>query len=254
MHGVRNYRAILLNVIEIFSSAQGEGKYVGCRQIFIRLADCNLNCAYCDTKFSRADFCNVETSAGSMKFTQIKNPVAFDKVIDIVKNFCAQVSTHSVSFTGGEPLLSWQFILDVATALKKVCDVKIFLETNGTLTDELKKVLSVIDIISMDIKFPSVTGTDLFTRHKNFLQIAREKDLYVKAVISQETSTAEFLQAVELVSEISNDILFILQPVTPVGNVKAAPPLKILDFQALALKKLRDVRIIPQTHRLVKVF
>ena len=189
-----------------------------------------------------------------MKFTKIKNPVPVDKVVDIVKNFCAQVPTHSVSFTGGEPLLSWQFILDVSTALKKICDLKIFLETNGTLTDELKKVLSVIDIISMDIKFPSVTGTELFTRHKKFLQTAREKDLYVKTVISQETSTAEFLQAVELVAEISNDILFVLQPVTPVGNVKAAWPQKILDFQALALKKLRDVRIIPQTHRLVKVF
>lgn len=237
-------------VIEIFSSAQGEGKYIGCRQIFVRLADCNLHCAYCDTNFSRADFCNVETSAGSMEFTQIKNPTA-NEVVDIVKNFSAQVPTHSVSFTGGEPLLSWQFILDVATKLKKVCDVKIFLETNGTLTNELKKVLSVIDIISMDIKFSSVTGLNLFARHEEFLQIAREKDLYVKAVISQETSQEEFLQAVELVAKISPEILFIIQPVTPVGNVKAASPQKILDFQALALKNLSDVRIIPQTHKII---
>ena len=238
------------HIIEIFSSAQGEGKYIGCRQIFVRLADCNLNCAYCDTNFSRADFCNVETSAGSMNFTKIKNPTA-NEVVDIIKNFSAQVPTHSVSFTGGEPLLNWQFILDVATKLKKICDLKIFLETNGTLTHELKKVLSVIDIISMDIKFPSVTGLNLFTRHEEFLQIAREKDLYVKAVISQETSQEEFLQAVELVAKISPEILFILQPVTPVGNVKIASPQKILNFQALALKILRDVRIIPQTHKFI---
>ena len=238
------------HIIEIFSSAQGEGKYIGCRQIFVRLADCNLNCAYCDTNFSRADFCNVETSAGSMKFTQIKNPTA-NEVVDIIKNFSAQVPTHSVSFTGGEPLLNWQFILNVATKIKKVCNVKIFLETNGTLTNELKKVLNVIDIISMDIKFPGVTGLNLFKRHEEFLKIAREKDLYVKAVISQETSQEEFLQAVELVAKISPEILFILQPVTPFNTVKAASPQKILNFQALALKFLRDVRIIPQTHKII---
>ena len=243
-----------MNLIEIFSSAQGEGKYIGYRQVFIRLAECNLHCAYCDTDFSRADFCNVETSAGSMKFLQIKNPVAVDEVVNIVKNFCVQVPTHSVSFTGGEPLLNWQFILDVATVLKKVCGVKIFLETNGTLFYELQKILNVIDIISMDIKFPSVTGVNVFERHKEFLQTAREKDIYVKTVISQKTSTDEFIQAVEIIADVSPSILLILQPVTPVGNVKAASPQKILDFQALALRKLRDVRIIPQTHRLVKIF
>ena len=238
------------NVIEIFSSAQGEGKFVGYRQIFIRLADCNLRCAYCDTNFSRADFCNVETFAGSMEFVKIKNPVDAAQVTEIVKKFCAQVPTHSVSFTGGEPLLSWEFILEVATAIKNSCNVKIFLETNGTLADELKKNLNVVDIISMDIKF----GAGLFDRHKKFLEVAREKDLYVKAVISAETSHEEFWQAVELIAEVSPEILFVLQPVTPINGVKAASPKKILDFQALALKKLRDVRIIPQTHLLVKIF
>lgn len=240
-----------MNIIEIFSSAQGEGKYIGYRQIFIRLANCNLNCAYCDTNFQRADFCNVETFAGSMEFMQIKNPVDKDKVVDIVKNFCEQVPTHSVSFTGGEPLLSWQFILDVATEIKKICDIKIFLETNGTLTNELKKILNVVDIISMDIKFPSVTGIDFFTQHKEFIKTAREKDLYVKAVISQETLKEEFSKAVEIVAEVSSNIPFVLQPVTPVGTVQAASPQKILNFQALALKKLFDVRIIPQTHKVI---
>ena len=36
---------------EIFSSIQGEGEYIGCKQIFIRFCACNLNCAYCDTDF-----------------------------------------------------------------------------------------------------------------------------------------------------------------------------------------------------------
>ena len=243
-----------MNVLEIFSSVQGEGKYVGCRQVFVRLAGCNLRCAYCDTNFNRAAFCNVETSAGSMQFEKIKNPLDAAQVAEIVKSLCEQVPTHSVSFTGGEPLLNWKFIYDAATALKKFLDVKILLETNGTLYDELEKILDVIDIISADIKFQSVTGENLFSEHKKFLQVAQVKDLYVKAVISRETSLEEFLTAVELVAEISPSILFVIQPVTPFGKVHAASAEKILAFQSAALKILRDVRVIPQTHKLMKVF
>ena len=126
------------NVIEIFSSIQGEGKYVGCRQIFVRLADCNLNCAYCDTDFKRAEFCKIETVAGSMIFREEKNPLDAAQVIEIIKSFSGEVPTQAVSFTGGEPLLHWQFIRDVANAIKNF-GIKIFLETNGTLPDELKK-------------------------------------------------------------------------------------------------------------------
>ncbi len=233
------------NVIEIFSSLQGEGKYVGCRQIFIRTADCNLNCAYCDTESARADFCNVETFAGSMTFSQIKNPVDAETVAAIVKKFSAEVPTHSVSFTGGEPLLHWQFIRDVA----KLIDAKIFLETNGTLFNELAKIIDAVDIISMDIKLPSVAGNN-FERHREFLKVARAKDLYVKIVISAETSQAEFDAAVELISP---EILLILQPVTPVKNVKAISARRILELQGRALRKIKNVRVIPQTHRQINI-
>lgn len=240
------------NVIEIFSSVQGEGKFLGCRQIFVRLADCNLNCAYCDTDFRHAEFCRIETSAGSAIFRNEKNPLDAAQIAEVIKKFSGTVPTQAVSFTGGEPLLHWQFIRDIADLIKNL-GVKIFLETNGTLPDALEKISDVVDIVSMDIKLPSVVGRNLFALHEKFLRAAQDKDLYVKIVVAGETTQEEFLSAVELVAKIDPKILLIIQPVTPVGNVSAASAEKILSLQAAALRKIRDVRVIPQTHKFISV-
>ncbi len=242
----------MANLTEIFSSVQGEGKYVGCRQIFVRSADCNLNCAYCDTNFKRAEFCNVETSAGAMTFEKIKNPVDAAQVAEIIKKFSSQVPTQAVSFTGGEPLLNWKFIREVAEKIQP-SELKIFLETNGTLAAELSQIINFVDIISADIKLPSVAGNN-FDRHAEFLKIAAQKDLYAKIVISAETTLEEFDAAINLLEKISPQILLILQPVTPVKNVQAIPARRILELQARALYKLKSVRVIPQTHRLLNIF
>lgn len=220
------------DIIEIFSSIQGEGKFAGCRQIFVRLAGCNLNCAYCDTDFSRRN-----------------NFMTVAQVAEIIKKLSEEVPTHSVSFTGGEPLLHGEFISEVAALIKNF-GMKIFLETNGTLYKELEKIISAVDIISMDIKLPSVTGKNYFDLHKKFISAAREKDLYVKIVVSAETTEEEFGAAIDLIPQ---DILLVIQPVTPVGEIKIASAEKILYLQSLALKKISDVRVIQQIHKIISV-
>ena len=218
---------------EIFLSVQGEGKYVGCRQIFIRFADCNLHCAYCDTDFVR------------------RSERRIDDVIDEIKKLMSDAPVHSISLTGGEPLLHVDAIRAIADGLTDgLTDARIFLETNGTLSDELTRVIDMIDIISMDIKLPHSIGKNLFDEHRRFISIARRKDLYVKIVIDGETTAAEFLSAVEMIGSVSREILLVMQPVTPVKkNIRAVAPTELLKFQAMALKILSDVRIIPQTHR-----
>ncbi|MBR3747067.1 MAG: 7-carboxy-7-deazaguanine synthase QueE [Selenomonadaceae bacterium] len=240
------------NVIEIFSSSQGEGKFLGCRQVFVRLAGCNLNCNFCDTDFNRTEFCRVETAAGSMTFRNEKNPFDSAQVAERIKNFYDEVPTHSISFTGGEPLLHGEFIRDVA-ALTKNFNAKIFLETNGTLPDEFEKISDAIDFVSMDIKLPNVIGKNLFGVHEKFMRVAREKDLCVKIVVTGETSDDEFISAIEVVANVDEKIFVVLQPVTPVNGVSAVPAGKILAWQATALRRLKNVRVIPQTHKFINV-
>ena len=79
-----------MNLVEIFSSIQGEGLFVGCRQVFVRLAGCNLFCRYCDTRdsFAVPAAARVETEAGSRMFGSITNPVAASELFAAVANLC----------------------------------------------------------------------------------------------------------------------------------------------------------------------
>lgn len=45
---------MILNVVEVFDSMQGEGEWMGTYCTFIRLPGCNYACPFCDTDFSRA--------------------------------------------------------------------------------------------------------------------------------------------------------------------------------------------------------
>ena len=56
-----------------------------------------------------------------------------------------------VSVTGGEPLL-FAGLADLFKSIKKETGLDIKLDTNGTLPERLKKILPLVDYISMDIK------------------------------------------------------------------------------------------------------
>ncbi|MCK5912864.1 MAG: 7-carboxy-7-deazaguanine synthase QueE, partial [Desulfuromusa sp.] len=118
------------DLIEIFSSIQGEGVLVGCRQIFLRFPDCNLNCHYCDTNFLRSDTCQVEISPGSGQQDSRDNPLDFDSVKKLVVAWNSELlgAHHSISITGGEPLLHSQLLSSWLPELKKI--LPIYLETN----------------------------------------------------------------------------------------------------------------------------
>ena len=52
--------------------------------------------------------------------------------------------------------------------------------------------------------------------------------------------------------EATPDAQLILQPVTPFGGCEAIAPARVLALQAAAAQQLRDVRVIPQTHRMMQ--
>ncbi len=232
---------------EIFSSIQGEGPYVGCRHLFVRFVGCNLACAYCDTPREVPMKCRVEMKPGTGNFVTIPNPLTPEEVGVLISGLNV-ARHHAVSLTGGEPLLNPDFIRELIPLLHGA-HRGIYLETNGTLVEELEAVVDLVDVISMDIKLPTATGMEaLWEVHRRFLQIARTKEVILKAVVAAETPPEEVLAAAELARTAGS--VLILQPVTGRAPEESPAPAELLKLQARALEITGDVRVIPQVHRL----
>ena len=221
-------------ISEIFPSLQGEGLYVGVPQLFVRFYGCNLSCAFCDTKL------------GSYKVFTIGS--LMDKISDEREPY------HSISLTGGEPLVQADFIKDFLSKYKKFYNKPIYLETNGTLYQEISKVIDYIDIVAMDFKLPSSTKkASLWGEHGKFLKIAKNKKTFIKAVITSKTIKRDILQMLEIVKGIEKDIPIVLQPVThSVDSEK--PSIECLeDFRNILRQSKAHAEIIPQVHKLIGV-
>jgi 7-carboxy-7-deazaguanine synthase len=239
------------NLHELFSSIQGEGLLVGVRQIFIRFHGCNLKCNYCDTETpSLPAFCRMEGTPGRGDFAEVANPVALDRVITLLEGWSRGWPGihHSISITGGEPLLHHDILMEWLPELRKV--LPIYLETNGVLPTALPPVIPMLDHISMDIKLPSTSGcTDQWDLHGEFLRLAAQKNVYVKVVVGDETEAWEIQRACSTIAAVDRLIPLIIQPVTRKNGQIGIAAVKILEYQEIACRYLAHVRVIPQTHK-----
>jgi len=121
-----------MKINEIFYSIQGEGRWSGSQNIFIRTTGCNLRCSFCDTKYAYDD----------------GTEISIEKIMKTISKYKCKY----VCLTGGEPLTQDETINLIDALIKK--KYNICLETNGSINIEKicgKKSL----MISLDIKCPS---------------------------------------------------------------------------------------------------
>jgi len=103
--------ALLHNEPELFYSIQGEGSRAGCPAVFLRLAGCNLSCAWCDTKYSWGRGGAVPEPELASRIMSFQSP--------------------GLVITGGEPLLQTPAIERLLALLPPNLFIEI--ETNGTI-------------------------------------------------------------------------------------------------------------------------
>lgn len=204
---------------------------MGVRQIFVRFFGCNLACKFCDTPLY-----------AFREYTP-------EELLERLKGHPGKF--HSVSFTGGEPLLQKGFLKNIF-ALNHKRGSKNYLETNGTLPSALKEVIEGADIIAMDLKFPSSTGLkDYWGEHHAFLKIASQKDVFLKAVICKNTEEYDLKRALALIKDINEDIPLILQPDGECDYALLEE--KLERFRDICLSEKIKARLVPQMHKILGV-
>ena len=214
----------MIKIKEIFESVQGEGPYVGCNQVFIRFCGCNLCCAYCDTDFN--------SDKNSLEFT----PPDLAEKVNEFKNI------HSVSLTGGEPLLSVNFLKEFLPLINN----KIYLETNATLVNEFVEIKDYVDIVSADIKLESATGLkNTFEMHDKFFEACKGKETFAKIVFNNKITNEEIKNCCELGKKYNLEL--ILQPEMIDGKLSVDTDF-ILNIYYKFLVNYNRVRLIPQVH------
>lgn len=215
-------------ISEVFSSLQGEGIYQGEKQMFVRFFGCNLNCGFCDTE--------------KYKFKEYSAEELFRKMEYLDKDSLV------ISFTGGEPLMQIDFLSEVIPLCRQH-KKKIYLETNGTLSEALEKIIDLVDIVAMDFKLPSSTGGRAFwEEHQRFLRVSSKKEVFVKAVICKSTKEEDIIKSVEILKEFATDIPFVLQPNS--FEKSDALTMKMLEYKKYCQRYLFDVRILPRYHEI----
>lgn len=106
-----------MKVAEIFTSIIGEGRYMGRPAIFIRLAECNLRCEFCDSEFAWSS--GIEMSSID--------------VIEKIRAINSKGIIENIVITGGEPLLQANELEKLFLLLSETGEYMIYLETNGTM-------------------------------------------------------------------------------------------------------------------------
>ena len=179
----------------------------------------------------------------------------FDRLIELVTRLDEPRGMHhSVSLTGGEPLLHPEAIRAIAPALRDR-GLEIYLETNGHLVAELERVIDLVDIVGMDIKIESATGFP--ARHddnRRFLEVCRaaQREVFCKIVLGAATTDAEIEAALAVVSEVAPETRVVLQPVTPFAGHGEPPSAdRLLEIDSLARSRVRELLVIPQTHKML---
>lgn len=208
-----------MRVIEKFVSINGEGLRSGELAVFIRFANCNLRCSYCDTKYS------------------FINPVYTEESIDEIVSFIVSTGVTNVTLTGGEPLIQ-DDIKELMLKLAKL-NKRIEIETNGSVN--ISPFLNIPNVtFTLDYKLKG-SGMEKYMDLTNY-DFLRKNDV-IKFVVSDYDDlckTKEIIEKYQLVSKAN----CLISPVW--GRIEFED---IVNF--MKENKLNDVKLQLQIHKII---
>lgn len=121
--------------LETFGAVDGPGI-----RFILFLQGCHLQCKYCHNRDTW------DMNGGSYK--------SLDDIFDMIMKYKNYITPNGgVTVSGGEPLLQVKFLIELFTKLKKK-KIHTCIDTSGmvAITDDIKHLLSLTDLVLLDIK------------------------------------------------------------------------------------------------------
>lgn len=215
---------MMLKVLELFDSIDGEGRRAGELTTFIRLSVCNLRCSWCDTAYS-------QTGLQGDYYT-------IDDIIKKVESF----GNKNVTVTGGEPLIHSDISSLFVELVNRGFDVNV--ETNGSI-DITHFIISDNNSLwfTMDYK-PVSSGMNSHMKLDRFLSL-RPCDV-LKFVVG---STSELNDALAVIQHIRKNNVKCLVYISPVFGL--IQPAEIVKFMQHNKSDMHNVRVQLQLHKII---
>jgi organic radical activating enzyme len=189
-----------MKISEIFKSIQGEGTNAGKPSIFLRTAECNLKCTWCDTKYTW-DWKNFDYSK-EVKEISIKE----------VRERIEQFNLRHLVITGGEPLMQQDDLAELLVLLKPEFYIEI--ETNGTILPN-NSLLTLVDQWNVSPKTKnSGNPLELCEDNECYAFFSKQKNCYFKYVVEKEDDLMEIDHLMKKHKLEKNRVLLMTQATT----------------------------------------
>lgn len=206
-----------INSVESMGLVDGPGiRYV------VFLQGCKLRCLYCH---------NPETWDINAKCEQITPQQLIKKIVRFKSYFG---SDGGVTFSGGEPLLQPEFLLECLRLCKK-SGINTALDTAGVGFGDYEEILKYTDLVILDVKavdeneYKQITGQDM-KRFNEFLSacLKLNKKLWLRQVI---------------VPNLNDDKEHVLKLKNFVAKLKNVDKVELLPYKTIGVHKYEDLRI-----------
>ena len=202
--------------IETMGSADGPGV-----RLVLFLSGCKLRCAYCH---------NPET----WLMSNYKREISSEEVLKTFNKYKVYYGeSGGVTFSGGEPLLQSEFVLETIKLLKEN-GIHTAIDTAG-VGENYEEILKLVDLVILDVKaveedeYLLITGREM-KDFNNFLNICQKlnKKLWLRQVI---------------VPGINDDEAHVLKLKNFAKNIKNVERIELLPYHSMGASKYKELGI-----------
>lgn len=207
-----------IHSIESFGTVDGPGI-----RFVLFLQGCHLKCKYCHNRDTW------DINGGEYK--------SLDDIFNKIMNYKNYIFPNGgVTVTGGEPLLQVKFLIELFKKLKAE-NIHTCIDTSGmvSLTDDIKTVLSLTDLVLLDIKHINTE------KAKDLVGFNNEKELNFARYLSDNNIHMWIRQV--LVPGYTDDEEDLLKLKEFISSLKTVEKIEILPYHDLGKYKWKKLRL-----------